>query len=247
MSVENPNVTSGESPFRYWIIENALPGQMAQGIFQELSAIRNTDSMYKYDNYFEKKYAEDRWLHLPPVTKSMLNWTLSGVFVKAIEEMTGLTGMIPDPHLTGGGIHIHKDGGILRPHRDFTLHKKLGLIRKLNWILYMNKNYDPAWGGQLELWSKDMSKCEVSIEPKFNRAVLFETPLAPHGFSNPWSAPHGITRKSLAVYLYAAPTIQDLQSDHKSTQFLKAPNEETTEYIEELRALRNTGRLASNV
>lgn len=241
------NVKYSEVPYRHWVIEQALPTQMAQNIFQELSAIRDTNSMYKYDNYFEKKFAEDRWERLPPVTKSMLNWTLSGVFVKAIEDMTGLKGLIPDPHLRGGSIHIHTEGGILRPHVDYTLHPDLKLIRKLNWICYFNKNYDPAWGGQLELWNRDMSKCEVKVEPKFNRAVLFETPLAPHGFSNPWSAPHGITRKSLAVYLYAAPTIQDLQSDHKSTQFLKTPDEVTNDEIETLREKRNSGRLSSNV
>lgn len=242
-----PKVTSGTSPFRWWQIDNALPAPMAQVIFQELSAYRDTSKMYRYDNYFEKKFATDDWSLFPPMTKAMLNWSLSGPFVKSIEDMTGINNLCVDPWLTGGGIHIHKENGVLRPHTDFSMHRKLGLVRKLNWIIYLNKNYDPAWGGQLELWSKDMSKCEVTIEPIFNRAVLFETPGAPHGFSNVWSAPHDITRKSLAIYFYVAPTVEDLAKIHESTHFLPTPGEQTTPEIEELRAKRNKGRLASNV
>ena len=78
--------------------------------------------------------------------------------------------------------------------------------RKLNLIIYLEEDYDPAWGGGLELWSHDeknskpLEKIKV-IEPKFNRAILFDTTQNSwHGFPDPIQVPDGKMRKSFAVY-----------------------------------------------
>lgn len=240
---------SGTSPYPYWTFENLIHASTAQDIFEELQSLSHDadyiSRMYKYDNVFERKFAQDNWDLLPPITKAWLCWTLTAPFIAMIETITGIQGLIADPWLRGGGFHLHKPGGVLMVHKDFTMHPKLKLIRRLNLIVYMNKNYDPSWGGQLELWSKNMEKCEVKIDPGYNMGVLFETPEAPHGFNTPWSAPIGIGRKSLAVYLYSAPTEEDLRKTHLSTQFLRSKDEQTTDGIEALRERRNHGRLTS--
>lgn len=237
----------GTEPFKYWVIKDPLHPTIAQRIFTELSLLSQDEnylaSMYKYSNFFEKKLAQDQMRLMPDTVRGWLAWTLTSEFVDVIEKLTGITGLCVDPWFMGGGIHMHKAGGILRVHKDFTKHRKLGLIRRLNYIVYFNKNYEESWGGQLEFHSKDMSKCEVKIDPGYNVGVLFETPDSPHGFNTPWSAPDNIARKSLAVYLYTAPTKEDLEKEHLSTQFLKTPGEKTTPEIEELRAKRNKGRI----
>ncbi len=237
----------GTSPYKWWTFKEPIHPKTAQEIFTELTRYGDDPhyraDMFKYDNVFEKKLAQNNFDQLPPVTKAWLSWTLTSHFVTMIEQITGIEGLIPDPHFNGGGFHLHTTGGILKPHLDYTRHKKLGLIRRLNFIVYFNKNYDPSWNGQLELWSPDMSECEVKLDPSYNTGVLFETPNAPHGFSVPWSAPDNITRKSLACYLYTCPAESDFATNHLSTQFLLAKGEETDPETEALRQKRNLGRL----
>ena len=82
----------------------------------------------------------------------------------------------------------------------------MNLQRKLNLILYLEEDYDPAWGGGLEYWSHDTEnnkplKKVKEIEPIFNRAVLFDTTQNSwHGFPTPITCPEDKMRKSFAVY-----------------------------------------------
>ena len=62
-----------------------------------------------------------------------LYWELnSDPFIRLLEEMSGIEGLLPDPHLLGGGIHQTSAGGFLRVHADFNRHPDLGLDRRLN-------------------------------------------------------------------------------------------------------------------
>ena len=76
--------------------------------------------------------------------------------------------MISDPYLQGGGLHELKNGGYLNVHSDFNKQSKTKLDRRLNVLIYLNKNWNNDSGGQLELWEKEMKKCCQSIIPKFN-------------------------------------------------------------------------------
>lgn len=235
-------INHGKTPYNHWCINDFLPKQLANMLFNELNEFtKNTDEWWRYDNHFEDKYAENRWERFPPTIKTFLYSTLAGPFVNFLELTTGVKGLIADHSLRGSGIHLHKKFGKLHIHKDFTRHEELGLIRRLNVLIYFNKNYESKHGGQLELWSKDMKKCEVSIEPVFNKAVIFETPEAPHGLGSPWMA--DFPRKSISLYYYTSPTAEDLKKEHLSTQFLKKPDEMTTVEIEILRDTRNRGRI----
>jgi hypothetical protein len=236
-----------EAPFRHWVIDSALPNPLAHSVFNELSqtAKLGLENYYRYDSPFEDKYALDKFEHFPPTVRILMNYALTGPFVDLLEELTGIKGLIADPHIRGGGIHLHGFGGKLDIHKDFDWHPRLNLVRKINLLIYFNKNYEKAHGGELDLWSKDMSKCESKLEPIFNRAVIFETPDAPHGLGSPWRASH--FRKSLALYYYVAPTKEDFEREHWSTRFLAKPGEVDSPEVAELRQKRAKGRLATNI
>jgi hypothetical protein len=69
--------------------------------------------------------------------------------------------------------------------------------------VYLNRDWEEAWDGNLELWEPDLSGCRRSIAPRLNRAVVFSTTDgALHGHPHPLRTPPGVTRKSLAVYYY---------------------------------------------
>lgn len=115
-----------------------------------------------------------------------------------------------DPGLNGGGWHIHKSGGKLNPHLDYSLHPKLKLQRKLNIIIYMNPNWDEDWGGSLGFWGNESATSPgdliKSVWTKFNRAVIFDTTQNSwHGLPDLVSCPDDEARKSLAVYFLCEP------------------------------------------
>ena len=43
---------------------------------------------------------------------------------------------------------------------DFNIHDKLKLERKLNLLIYLNEDWSPDFGGELELWDTKMLACE---------------------------------------------------------------------------------------
>lgn len=237
-------ITHGIFPFNHWYIDDYLPRDRAHEIYQALKRIHLDQSFYKYDNIFEKKLAKDKLHEFPPVVRNFFVSQLLPDFIEWLQSLTAIKGLIADPHNVGGGYHVHKREGILLPHIDFSRHRGTGLIRRLNVILYMNMFYKPEFKGQLELWTKDMTD-HVKIDPHYNRLVVFETPDAPHGFSEPWN--HDTPRMSLATYFYSSPSIEDLQKEHKSTQFLRKPGEPIDPEVEKLREQRNQGRVSSNI
>ena len=125
--------------------------------------------------------------------------------VQFLEQLTGIEGLIPDPYFRGGGLHQILPGGHLSIHSDFNFHPKLKLYRRLNLLLYLNRDWRPEYGGDLELWNADMTRCVRSIAPVFNRCVIFNTDRASfHGHPRPLNTPAGVTRKSIALYYYSA-------------------------------------------
>ena len=88
---------------------------------------------------------------------------------------------------------------------DGNWHHAMGVHRRLNVILYLNKFWDSKWGGALELWDEKLTKCVKSIDPLFNRLVVFEThDLTYHGHPTPLLCPPDQSRKSLILYYYTA-------------------------------------------
>ena len=133
-----------------------------------------------------------------------LLWELnSGTFLRFLEKLTGIEGLIADPHMQGGGIHQVLPGGRLAVHADFSNHPRFNLDRRINVLLYLNEDWPAEYGGELELWSSDMQRCERRIRPLAGRCVIFNTTAdSYHGHPRPLACPEGRTRKSLALYYY---------------------------------------------
>ena len=105
----------------------------------------------------------------------MLAWLNSATFLDFLEDLTGIQGLIADTRLLGGGLHQIGRGGKLDVHADFNYFEATRLHRRLNVLLYSNDGWNAEWGGQLELWTRDMSYCQRSIDPIYNRMVIFAT------------------------------------------------------------------------
>jgi Rps23 Pro-64 3,4-dihydroxylase Tpa1-like proline 4-hydroxylase len=134
-----------------------------------------------------------------------LCWELnSGTFLTLLEKLSGIHGLLPDPHLKGGGAHQILPGGFLKIHADFNKHPETLLDRRINLLIYFNDNWKDSYGGHLELWPENMTACAQKILPIAGRCVIFSTSQTSyHGHPIPMSCPPDRTRKSLALYYYS--------------------------------------------
>ena len=137
-----------------------------------------------------------------------------------LEQLTGIEGLIPDPYFAGGGLHQIEPGGYLKIHSDFNFHPKLKVDRRLNMLIYLNRDWREEWGGHLELWDGDLRACRERVLPLFNRTVIFSTTdRSYHGHPHPLLSPPGVTRKSVSLYYYTAGRPEEERSAPHDTIF----------------------------
>jgi Rps23 Pro-64 3,4-dihydroxylase Tpa1-like proline 4-hydroxylase len=130
----------------------------------------------------------------------------SGMFIHFLERLTGIEGLVPDPHYAESGFHLSRDTGSLEIHADFSHHDQLKLERRLNFIYYVNEDYDPSYGGSLVLYDKKLNPIQT-VNPYADNCVIFETNTTSyHGFPEPMNFPKGKYRRSIAMYYYTVST-----------------------------------------
>lgn len=162
---------------------------------------------------------------LPASLRSFFYSLNSRPFIRFLENLSGIKGLIPDPYYFGGGFHQTSQGGHLSIHADFNHHRVLGLERRLNVLIYLNHDWKEEYGGALELWDANMNSCVQRINPVFNRCVVFSTTGESfHGHPVPVAHPDNTPRRSIALYYYTA--TWDSTSSHRTTQFRKRPGSE---------------------
>jgi 2OG-Fe(II) oxygenase superfamily len=126
----------------------------------------------------------------------------SAWFVDFLEGISEIPALIPDVRLFGGGMHETRQGGAFDIHRDFNLHDETGLDNELVLITYLNKHWDPAWGGALELWNE--RHCVRAVAPDFGRTILMRhSERSFHGHPVELKSPPARPRRSVACYYYS--------------------------------------------
>ena len=175
----------------------------------------------RFDNPQEKKLGFYHELsEISPRIRHFLDAMNGFEMLTFLEQLTGIDGLIPDPYFGGGGLHQIEAGGFLKVHADFNVHPKLKLDRRLNMLIYLNKDWRDEYGGHLELWDREMRACRKRILPTFNRTVIFSTTdTSFHGHPHPLTPPSGATRKSVSLYYYTAGRPQDERSAPHDTIF----------------------------
>ncbi|MGZ3746161.1 MAG: 2OG-Fe(II) oxygenase [Pseudobdellovibrionaceae bacterium] len=127
----------------------------------------------------------------------------SAIFLEAMAEVIGIKKIVPDPYFTGGGLNESNRGGLLDVHVDGNYHDATGLNRRINAIVYLNPNWQPDWGGEFGIYSKNGEICLKKVAPLFNRLVIFDShDYSYHGLPDPINFPEGETRKSIILYYY---------------------------------------------
>ncbi|WP_444437319.1 2OG-Fe(II) oxygenase [Pseudomonas sp. A6] len=199
------------SPFAHIVIDDFLPASTISRLLAEYPADQQSpiwnDASHRDKSSGEyvqqlKRNVRDV-LRMPP-TYRQLFWELnSQPFLAYLAQLTGIGNLIPDPNLRGAGIHQIARGGFLKVHTDFCTHRDFGFDRRLNVLIYLNDDWQAAYGGELELWDAQMQGPPTRVLPILNRCVVFSTTdTSLHGHPRPLTCPEGVYRRSLALYYY---------------------------------------------
>jgi 2OG-Fe(II) oxygenase superfamily len=191
-------------PYPHIVIDDFLDPGIAQAAVKEFPAPDATE----WTNYLhvnERKFSHtdpDTW---GPTLQRILADLNSPRFVTFVGKLIGVDDLLPDPSLEGGGLHQSTTGGFLNIHADFTVHPhKRTWQRRANLLLYLNEGWKPEYGGDLELWDRDMTHCVKKISPIANRILIFTTNATSfHGHPEPMTCPEDAVRRSLALYYFS--------------------------------------------
>jgi Rps23 Pro-64 3,4-dihydroxylase Tpa1-like proline 4-hydroxylase len=193
------------SPYAHIVLDNFLNPEVLDDCIGEFNKLNESDGWINYTHYNEKKRGLNKLDLLPQTIKGTIHELNSPEFLQWLSTLTGIKNLQKDDHLEGGGIHQSTKGGFLNIHADFTVHPHhRNWQRRVNVLVYLNRDWKEEWGGKLELWDKQMKACEQKVLPVFNRCVIFNTDAdSYHGHPEPMTCPEAVYRRSLALYYYS--------------------------------------------
>jgi hypothetical protein len=206
------------TPFPHTVIDGFLPEWVIERCAAEFPGRDDIAWALYTDRGNTLKLATEGEEEIPPFTRQLIAQLNGGPLVRFLERLTGISGLVADPHLLGGGLHRIEPGGYLNVHADFNRHPLLDLERRINLLLYLNPGWQESWEGCLELC--DRSGRRQRISPIANRCVIFNTTdAALHGHPVPVACPEGEARRSIALYYYSARTPEEAQVSAHSTLY----------------------------
>lgn len=213
-------------PFPHIVFDNFFDPALLEHVLEEFPK-PGAIPWQRFDNEREIKLASATESSFGPVTRLLLYHLNSITFLEFLGQVTGIPNLIGDPSFEGGGLHQIVRGGKLGIHADFNKHRSYQLDRRLNLLLYLNKDWREEYGGNLELWNREMTQCEQKVLPVFNRVMMFgTTDFTYHGHPEPLQCPEGMTRKSLALYYFSnGRPAEEVSGEHSTLFHARRPDE----------------------
>lgn len=210
-------------PFPHVVLDQFLPEDLAVKAARAFPAPESGEWI-QYRHFNSRKLGQNQRSLLPPVHLEIIEALSSEAFLDELRLLTGISNLVADPYLEGGGMHQITRGGFLNVHADFTAHSREPLwARRVNLLLYLNENWLDSYGGHLELWDRRMQRCEEKILPIANRCVIFNTDFDTfHGHPHPLTCPENVTRKSIALYYFSP---EKAKPRARSTEYRALPQD----------------------
>ena len=212
-------------PFPHIVVDDFFDAEVLDRVVKEATAVRRADY---YEKFVDRKTDHNKYAFAPDAvgleTARLINFLNSGIFIAYLEKLTGIAGLLPDPSYFGGGLHKIQAGGYLEIHTDFNHLKRYNLERRLNLLLYLNKNWQTSYEGSLELWDRASMSRVAAVAPLFNRCVVFSTTdESLHGHPVPLATPKDVERMSIALYYYTNTWKED-EEEHSTLFHISQDN-----------------------
>ncbi len=216
-------------PFPSLVVDGFFDPDFAQQLLQEFPGFDEKLALNEY-GAVGRKAVRQSLPTIGPAYAKLDQLLQSGAFLDWLSAATGIPGLLYDPAYVGGGTHENLEGQDLDVHVDFNYHPTSQLHRRLNLIVFMNPEWEEAWGGCLQLhrnpWAAPEEDEIRTIVPLLNRMAIFETSeFSWHGFRR-IALPEGkrhFSRRSIAVYFYTKERPADETAPAHSTVYIQRP------------------------
>lgn len=191
------------APFPHVVIDDLFSPRMLDALLVEMEAMDAARWRTVETRSVQRIRRMRSGVELGPAGAQLVSLTHSAPFLYLLSEITGVWQLLPDPYLQGAGYAEMKRGDFFNVHSDRNIAYDTGLTRRLAMIVFLNKRWDRSYHGQLELWNDAATRCDVAIDPHYNRTVLFEVAEPNyHGVPTPIACPPGRSRQSFIVYFH---------------------------------------------
>lgn len=223
-------IFQNSKPFNFIYKDDFLITDFATRLQSEILQISD-DKWDLYNNPFENKLTlRDKW-NLPPLVSILFRELESQNFIQQLEKLSGKK-LYRDDSRNFWGIHKFKNGDHLDIHLDAEVHPATEQKKQLTLGIYMTtQNWTVGNGGNIELWEGDstsIKECKVSLEPLFNRMILFDnSDNSWHGSPNPISCDDDKHRifVTLSYMSHSTPLNVYYKNNRKKAYFVSRPQD----------------------
>jgi hypothetical protein len=196
-------IYSQGQPYPHLVIDDLFAPEILDRVVAGFPQAEQRKDWLVWDTEHELKTTSRGINGLSTFTQLFCLWLSSSEFINELQKIVGLDNLVGDPVFHGAGLHEMYQGGWLGMHADYTRHFTLPLMRRINLLIYLNRDWDSSWGGELVLEDHKNSDNKVSYPPYFNRTVIFPTTIETmHGAPNKLSCPKDRSRKLLSIYYW---------------------------------------------
>ena len=197
--------TLHEQPFKHLVIDNFLSDDFAEKALKHFPDLDDKSWEHSSEVGVEVK-SRTNWqseFDIPECIVDVIRIVNSSIILRSMSEIFDIPKLMPDPYFTGGGLNLSQKNGHLDVHIDGNYHDASGLNRRMNLILYLNRNWEKTWGGEFGIYSEDGSQLVKAVPPLYNRCVIFDShDRSFHGLPNPINFPYDNPRRSIILYYY---------------------------------------------
>jgi Rps23 Pro-64 3,4-dihydroxylase Tpa1-like proline 4-hydroxylase len=190
-------------PFPHVAIDDLFSPVILDSVLEEMASLDDAQWLLVETPPHERIRRMRSAVELGAAGTQLISLLHSASFLYLLSEITGIWQLLPDPYLQGAGYAAMRRGDFFKVHSDRNVAYETGLSRRLALIVFLNKSWDPNYNGQLEFWNADATRCDASVQPVYNRTVLFEVADPNyHGVPTPIACPEDRSRQSFIVYYH---------------------------------------------
>jgi hypothetical protein len=225
MNINKKNIKYVD-PINHWDFPNFLENETSTNLKKELNSLfvdrkdefkffdRNGSAMYEWCKYNQKD---------TPVAYDLISYLHSTEFVRYLEEVTEIKGLIPDIHLHGAGYMRCGVSDSLKIHTDFNWNDEIKLNRVLTLVIYFNKDWKEEYNGEIQFWDKENKECVKSYFPNWGNCIMWEyDERGFHGHPNPLKCPNGQYRDGFRLFYYTSNSTNE--NPHRSLYWFDGKN-----------------------
>ena len=185
------------------VIDSFLPDDTAIDLYNEIFTI--DDSNWKQFTRNGSRMMELNKLELAPTAFNLVGYLYSSYALNQLSILTGISGLIPDPHLVGAGYSKAYSGDTLQTHTDFNWNDTLQLHRACSLIIYLTPDWNPTWNGGLDFFDHTRSTVVNHVDSLFNRCLIWNYhKFGWHGHVKPLTCPSDKPRTTFRLFYYTS-------------------------------------------